>query len=93
MAHDGVLEAAVIGAQDENGLIKPKAYVVVKPGVARGPELLRELDSFVKSRLVPYQHPRWIEFIEELPKTSTGKIQRYVLRQAATEIQDEPRRS
>lgn len=89
MAHDGVLEAAVIGAQDENGLIKPKAYVVVKPGVARGPELLRELEVFVKSRLVPYQQPRWIEFIEELPKTSTGKIQRYVLRQAAAEMQRE----
>jgi benzoate-CoA ligase len=80
IAHEAVLECAVIGCADENDLVKPKAFVVPMPGVAPGPALSDELKAHVKSRLAPYKYPRWIEFIDELPKTATGKIQRHVLR-------------
>ena len=80
VAHADVLEAAVIGAADENDLIKPKAFVVLKPGIAPSAELTRLLQDHVKSRLAPYKYPRWIEFVAELPKTATGKIRRHVLR-------------
>jgi len=77
MTHPAVLEAAVVGQPDEEGLVKPKAYVVLKPGqqVAES-----ELKAHVKSQLAPYKYPRWIEFLTELPKTATGKIQRFKLR-------------
>lgn len=78
--HEQVLEAAVVGHTDENELIKPKAYVVLKPGVTSSTELADELKQFVKSRLAPFKYPRWIEFVENLPKTATGKIQRFKLR-------------
>ncbi len=81
--HDAVLEAAVIGLADENDLVKPKAYVVLKDGVAASKELDTTLKDHVKSRLAPYKYPRWIEFVPELPKTATGKIQRFRLRQAS----------
>jgi benzoate-CoA ligase len=77
-AHEAVLEAAVIGREDEQKLVKPKAFVVLKPGKQATVE---ELQNFVKSRLAPYKYPRWIEFVPELPKTATGKIQRFRLRQ------------
>jgi benzoate-CoA ligase len=83
MAHQAVLEAAVVGVADEKELIKPKAFVVLKPSVGRSSELDTELKNFVKSRLAPYKCPRWIEFRDELPKTATGKIRRNVLRQQA----------
>jgi benzoate-CoA ligase family protein len=79
-AHPSVLEAAVVGAPDQEGLIKPKAFVVLKPGVADSPSLPHELQQFVKDRLAPYKYPRWIEIVAELPKTATGKIQRFKLR-------------
>lgn len=79
-SHTGVLEAAVVGKADENGLIKPKAYVVLRAEVPPTPELAAELQQHVKSRLAPYKYPRWIEFVDELPKTATGKIQRFKLR-------------
>jgi benzoate-CoA ligase len=79
-SHDAVLEAAVVGASDADTLIKPKAFVVLKPGHA-GDEPMREaLKAHVKSRLAPFKYPRWIEFVAELPKTATGKIQRFRLR-------------
>jgi benzoate-CoA ligase len=78
--HDCVLEAAVVAARDENGLVKPKAFVVLKPGTAGNADLERQLKDFVKNNLAPYKYPRSIEFVEELPKTSTGKLQRYRLR-------------
>ncbi|MCU1282759.1 MAG: Benzoate-CoA ligase [bacterium] len=81
-AHPAVLEAAVVGAPDGEGLIKPKAYVVLKPGHAAGAALDGELKQFVKARLAPFKYPRTIEFVAELPKTATGKIQRYKLREA-----------
>jgi 4-hydroxybenzoate-CoA ligase/benzoate-CoA ligase len=79
MAHEAVLEAAVVGQEDENRLVKPKAVVVLKQGQG-SPELAGELQQFVKERLAPYKYPRWIEFADELPKTATGKIQRFKLR-------------
>ena len=80
VSHEAVLEAAVVGAEDENRLIKPKAFVVLKPGRSASDALRQELQQSVKSRLAPYKYPRWIEFIGELPKTATGKIQRFKLR-------------
>ena len=84
-SHASVLEAAVVGKSDENGLIKPKAYVVLRAEVQKSPELAADLQQHVKSRLAPYKYPRWIEFVDELPKTATGKIQRFKLRAQATE--------
>jgi len=81
-AHEAVLEAAVVGHADEAGLVKPKAFVVLKQPAGHSPALVEELKEFVKGRLAPYKYPRWIEFVPELPKTATGKIQRYKLRQA-----------
>jgi benzoate-CoA ligase len=80
MTHETVLEAAVVGDPDEQKLVKPRAYVVVKPGVRSDDALAESLQAHVKSRLAPYKYPRWIEFIDELPKTATGKIQRFKLR-------------
>ncbi|HEX6530837.1 MAG TPA: benzoate-CoA ligase family protein [Burkholderiales bacterium] len=77
-SHDAVLEAAVVGAEDAERLVKPKAYVVLKAGRRASDE---ELKLHVKARLAPYKYPRWIEFVPELPKTATGKIQRFKLRQ------------
>jgi benzoate-CoA ligase len=84
LAHEAVLEAAVVGQLDEQKLVKPKAYIVLKPGVAASARLAEALQQHVKSRLAPYKYPRWIEFIEELPKTATGKIQRFKLRARGT---------
>ena len=81
MAHDAVLEAAVVAQLDEQKLTKPKAYVVLKSGAQPSAELAEALQEHVKARLAHYKYPRWIEFIDELPKTATGKIQRFKLRQ------------
>jgi len=79
-SHAAVLEAAVVGQADENGLTKPKAYVVLRPNVPQSAELGAALQQHVKAHLAPYKYPRWIEFVAELPKTATGKIQRFKLR-------------
>ncbi|MCW5731310.1 MAG: benzoate-CoA ligase family protein [Alphaproteobacteria bacterium] len=81
MAHDQVLEAAVVGVEDRDRLVKPKAFVVARPGAAVDEALAETLRAFVKDRLAPYKYPRWIEFVDDLPKTATGKIQRFKLRQ------------
>jgi benzoate-CoA ligase len=80
ISHPAVLEAAVVGLADAQDLIKPKAFVVLVDGVASDDALAGELQAHVKSRLAPYKYPRWIEFVAELPKTATGKIQRFKLR-------------
>ncbi|WP_332674161.1 benzoate-CoA ligase family protein [Aromatoleum sp.] len=80
ITHEVVLEAAVVGKADVDGLIKPLAFVVLKPGLQPSTELPDELKRHVKAKLAPYKYPRWIEFVEELPKTATGKIQRFKLR-------------
>jgi benzoate-CoA ligase len=79
-AHPAVLEAAVVGQSDENQLIKPKAFVVLQPGQHADEALVHTLQAHVRARLAPHKYPRWIEFVPELPKTATGKIQRFKLR-------------
>ncbi len=81
IAHPAVLEAAVIGKEDEDRLAKPKAFVVLKDPPQSPGALAIELQAFVKERIAPYKYPRWIEFVPELPKTATGKLQRYRLRE------------
>jgi benzoate-CoA ligase len=78
--HPAVLEAAVVGAEDSEGLVKPKAFVVLKEPAHAAAGLADELKAFVKDKIAPYKYPRWIEFTAELPKTATGKIQRFKLR-------------
>lgn len=78
--HPAVLEAAVVGWEDEHRLLKPKAFVVLKDGEMPSPHLAEELQQFVKERTLPHKYPRWVEFVTDLPKTTTGKIQRYKLR-------------
>lgn len=80
VSHEAVLEAAVVGDTDADGLTKPRAFVVLKDGHRPTPELAEALKRHVKERLAPYKYPRWVQFIAELPKTATGKIQRYKLR-------------
>ena len=80
MEHTAVLEVGVIGATDADGLLKPKAYVLLKSEFKACDELRIELQSYVKSKLAPYKYPRWVEFVDDLPKTVTGKIQRFRLR-------------
>jgi benzoate-CoA ligase len=81
IAHEDVLEAAVVGAPDADGLIKPKAYIVVKPGTHADDDLALALEHHARTMLAPFKCPRWIAFLEELPKTATGKIQRFKLRE------------
>jgi benzoate-CoA ligase len=75
--HPAILEAAVIGKEDTDGLTKTKAFIVLKPGQSLTQD---EVKAFVKERLAPYKYPRFIDFVAELPKTATGKIQRFRLR-------------
>src|SRR5438046_2880814 len=81
--HPAVVEAGVVGAEDKDGLVKPLAFVVLARGHAESSALEAELKAFVKQRLAPYKYPRWIVFAAELPKTATGKIQRFKLRDIA----------
>jgi len=80
ISHEAVLEAAVIAATDEDSLIKPKAFVVLKAGVSRD-GLDGALKEHVKARIGTWKYPRWIVFVDSLPKTATGKIQRFKLRE------------
>jgi acyl-coenzyme A synthetase/AMP-(fatty) acid ligase len=79
LAHESVWECAVIGVEDEEGLIKPAAFVVPNVGHAPGPELERALIQYVKKEIAPYKYPRWIQFVPSLPKGSHGKVLRYKL--------------
>jgi len=81
LAHPAVLEAAVIARDDEASLAKPAAYIVLKREFAPNEVLSRELQDFVAERIGGYKRPRWIEFLPELPKTATGKLQRFKLRE------------
>ena len=87
-SHPKVLEAAVVGRADNDGLIKPQAFVVLQEGAAPGDELSDELKQYIKSTLTPVKYPRWVEFVPELPKTATGKIQRYRLREMLAAEED-----
>jgi benzoate-CoA ligase len=88
--HPSVLECGVAARQDRDDLMKPMAFVVLRPGLQGSPQLALALQQFVRERLAEYKRPRWIEFLPELPKTATGKIQRFKLRERA-ENTDEPR--
>ncbi|MGG5818956.1 benzoate-CoA ligase family protein [Falsiroseomonas sp. HW251] len=81
VSHDAVQEAAVIGREDSDGLVKPMAFVTLKGGGVAGEKLIAELQAHVKAAAGPWKYPRWIEAVEELPKTATGKIQRFKLRE------------
>jgi 2-aminobenzoate-CoA ligase len=83
LRHEAVEESAVIGVSDEMRTQRVKAYVVLRPGVEPGPDLALELQTFVKGDIAPYKYPREIEFVSALPKTQTGKVQRYRLREQA----------
>ena len=78
--HDAVLECGVVGREDHDTLVKPLAYVVLRAEVEGTPELASELQDFVRAKLADYKRPRWVEFVAELPKTATGKTQRFKLR-------------
>ena len=84
LSHPAVLECAVVGQPDEANLIKPKAFVVLKEGYTASEELAQELIQHCREHMADYKRPRWIEFVNELPKTATGKIQRFRLRGSAT---------
>jgi len=81
ISHQAVLEAAVVGHQDRDGLVKPKAFVILRDGDWDMAALVPELQAHVKDRAGVWKYPRWIEFVESLPKTATGKIQRFRLRE------------
>jgi benzoate-CoA ligase family protein len=84
IAHPAVLEAAVVGVMDKDKLVKPKAFVVLKEGYTASNAMADELKDFVKGKIAPYKYPRFVEFRPELPKTATGKIQRFLLRGTGT---------
>lgn len=81
--HDAVRECAVVGRDDGDGLSKPFAYVVLKPHATESPELAAALQQFVRERLADYKRPRGVAFVADLPKTATGKLQRFKLRAGA----------
>ena len=78
--HPAVLEVAVVGREDGEQLVKPAAFVVLRDACPGSPDLAKELESFVATKLTPNKRPRWVEFVPALPKTATGKIQRFKLR-------------
>jgi 2-aminobenzoate-CoA ligase len=85
LRHPAVKECGVVAAPDaERGMIV-KAYVVPAPGVSPGPELVKALQDFVKAEIAPYKYPRAVEFVDSLPRTETGKLQRFALRQKAAQ--------
>ncbi len=84
LEHPAVFECAVVPARDGADLVKPKAWIILHDGIEARPALAEELQGHVKSRLAPYKYPRSIEFVQDLPKTATGKIQRFRLRGAAS---------
>ena len=80
VAYPPILEAAIVAHRDQDGLEKPKAFVVLNPGESEA--TLGGLSEFVKERIGKWKYPRWVEVVNDLPKTATGKIQRFKLREA-----------
>jgi benzoate-CoA ligase family protein len=81
ISHPAVLEAAVVGRHDADDLMKPQAFIVLRDGSAASEGMAEDLKEYVKTAMAPYNYPRWIEFVAELPKTATGKVQRFKLRE------------
>jgi benzoate-CoA ligase len=81
LGDERIAEAAVVGVADGAGLVKPVAYVVLTPGIQPDPDIAHAIQESVRARLVHYKCPRELHFVGELPKTVTGKIQRYLLRE------------
>jgi 2-aminobenzoate-CoA ligase len=81
MAHDDVVECGVVGVPDDARGALVKAFVVLRSGVSPGADQTKLLQDFVKARIAPYKYPREIEFVSVLPRTATGKLQRFLLRQ------------
>jgi benzoate-CoA ligase len=86
LEHEAVAEVAVVAHQDKDGLPKPVDWVVLRPGYVASPELVSALLEFVVARLPAYKRPRKVQFVSELPKTATGKIRRFKLRQTAVDF-------
>jgi benzoate-CoA ligase len=86
--HPAVREVAVIGREDAERLVKPMAFVVLEPNANQDEKAVRELQDFVAGKLTPFKKPRWVEFVNELPKTATGKIQRFKLRERVRRAAD-----
>ena len=80
VSHEAVFEAAVIGKEDADGLVKPKAFIVLRDGYTADDSLLENLRVHVKERAGPWKFPRWIDVRADLPRTATGKLQRFKLR-------------
>jgi benzoate-CoA ligase len=80
IGHPAVLECAVVPGRDDENLVKPSAYIVLNKGFEESPELEKEIKSYVKKELAHYKFPRWINFVEDLPKTATGKVKRFELK-------------
>ena len=85
ISHEAVFEAAVIGKEDADGLIKPKAFIVLRDGYTADDSLLETLRVHVKERAGPWKFPRWIDVRADLPRTATGKLQRFKLRDMDTQ--------
>ena len=79
MQHEAVLECAVVG-HESDGLVKPKAFVVVREGFTAANQLAEEIKQFVKEHIAVYKYPRWVEFVDSLPKNDRGKIDRRKLK-------------
>jgi len=88
LEHPAVLACGVVGRADRDGLIKPLAYVVPGKDATPTPALASELQQFVRTRLAEYKRPRWVEFVDALPTTATGKVQRFKLRERALDEQE-----
>ena len=86
--HQAVQACGVVGKPDADGLVKPAAFVVTASGVRGSAELAAELQQFVRERLAEYKRPRWVEFVDALPTTATGKVQRFKLRQMPVSSRD-----
>ena len=79
LQHEAILECAVVG-HEADGLVKPKAFVVLREGFASGDQLVEDIKRFVKERIAVYKYPRWVEFVSSLPKNDRGKIDRKQLK-------------
>jgi len=90
LEHPMIQEAAAIGNADGNQLVKPAAYVVLKESMSATPQMIEEIRQHVLDRLAAYKCPQIFEIVKELPKTATGKIQRYKLRQSALDAASAP---